>query len=126
MRTRWQRWASSLPVIVALLLATTTVAGTVQTGPTAGLGQVPLAGQVFAAAQLAAGQRPDVPVVKRGGSWTVAPDLQALAWASARAGTAPTGWWHRRQGVDGHRAQPRHETYQGRGPPGRRAPHVPS
>ena len=126
MRMRWRRWASSLPVIVALLFATTTVAGTAEPGPGAGPGHVPIAGPMFASAHQAVGQRPDVPVVKRGGSWTVASGLQILASASTRACIVPTGWWLRRQGVDGHRAQRRQETYQGRGPPGRRAAHVPS
>lgn len=129
MRTpRWRRWASSLPVIVALLFATTTVAATAEpTASATGAGHVPMVVQaVSASAPQPAGQRPDIPVVQRGGSWASAVDLGALAWVSARAGTVPAGWWHRRQDVDRHRAQARRENHQDRGPPGRRAPHVPS
>jgi hypothetical protein len=115
----WRRWAS-LPVVVALLFATSAVAATVELGAAPGPGNVPIAVQVVGAAQQASGQRPDVRVDARGGPGTVAPELAALAWLSARAG-ARTGWWHRPQDGDGRRAQGQRETYQGRGPPGQRA-----
>lgn len=119
---RWRRWASSLPVIVALLFATTTVASTVEADAARGSGHVLLAVQaVNASTQQAAGQRPDVPIVKRAGSWTVTPDPGALAWAPERAGTRSAGWRCRLQDAGEHGAQARRGTYQGRGPPGRRA-----
>jgi hypothetical protein len=127
MRTaRWRRWATSVPVIVALLFATTTtVAGAVGMESAPGSGHVPVAVQVVgASAQQAAGQRPDIPIIKRAGSWSVAHDLGALGWVSARSGTGSAGFWHRRHDIVGHRAQTQRETYQGRGPPGRRAAHV--
>ncbi|HEX8343268.1 MAG TPA: hypothetical protein VF657_00810 [Actinoplanes sp.] len=127
MRTaRRRRWATSVPVIVALLFATTTtVAGTVGMESAPGSGHVPVTAQIVgASAQQAAGQRPDVPIIKRAGSWSVAHDLGALGWVSARSVPGPAGFWHRRHDLAGQRAQTRHETYQGRGPPGRRASHV--
>jgi hypothetical protein len=65
---------------------------------------------VSASAQQALGQRPDVRVDAGSGLRTAAPLLQALAWLPARADTGIAAWWHRRQDVDGHRAQARRET----------------
>ena len=123
---RWRRWAN-LSAVVALLFATSVVAATAEVGPATGSGHAPLAVQVVSASgQHAAGQRPDVRVDASGRPGTVAPDLGALAWLPARAGAGLAAWWHRRQDVDGHRAQARHEGHQGRGPPGRRAVDAPS
>jgi hypothetical protein len=127
MRTaRWRRWLSSVPVIVALLFATTTLASTVTADADPPATSAHLLAVQFRAdsAQLAAGQRPDIPIVKRAGSWSPVAGAGALAWLPARAGAVPIGWWHRRQDVTGRRAEARHETYRGRGPPGRRTPHA--
>ena len=115
----WRRWAS-LPLVVALFFATSVAAPAV---PAADVAHAPLAVQVVGApATHATGQRPDVRVDARGGPGSIAPHLAALAWLSARAGVRTTTWWHLRQDSDGHRAQARGTAYQGRGPPGRRAP----
>ncbi len=115
---RWRRWAS-LPAVVALFFATSVVAATVHATEAV---HAPLAIQVVGApAQHAADPRPDVRVDARGGPGSVAPELAALAWLSARVGTRPTPWWYLRHDGDGHRARARGEAYQGRGPPGRRA-----
>ena len=117
----WRRWAG-LPVVVALFFATSVVAAAPQAVAAAEPGQVPPAVQVVgASAPHTTGQRPDIRVDARGGPGSIAPDLAAFAWLSARAGTRTTAWWHLRQDGDGHRAQARGEGYQGRGPPGRRA-----
>jgi hypothetical protein len=117
-RTVWRRWAS-LPAVVALFFATSVVAATVH--PTEA-GHAPLAIQIVGApAQQATGQRPDVRMDARGGPGSVAPELAALAWLSARAGTRATAWWHLRRDSAGQHAQAPGEAYQGRGPPGRRA-----
>jgi hypothetical protein len=122
----WRRWAS-LPVLLALLFATTAVAASSETAAASGPGRVPPAIQaVTASAQQTLGQRPDVRVDAGSGLGTAAPLLQVLGWLPARAGAGIAAWWHRRQDVDGHRAQARRETYQGRGPPGRRAVDAPS
>ncbi|RSM48446.1 hypothetical protein DMB66_46615 [Actinoplanes sp. ATCC 53533] len=119
---RWRRWAH-LSAVVALLFATSVVAATSEVGP----GHAPLAIQVVGASgQHAAGQRPDVRVDAGGRPGAVAPDLGAIGWLPARAGAGLAAWWHQRQDVDGHQAQARHEAYQGRGPPGRRAVDAPS
>ncbi len=121
---RWRRWAR-LPAVVALLFATSVVAATVE--PAAGPGHAPMAVPVVSAAgQSAAGQRPDIRIEARGGPATVAPDLGALAWLPARAGAEIAAWWRRHQDADGWLPQTRRTTYQGRGPPGRRAADVPS
>ena len=117
----WRRWAS-LPVVVALLFATSMAAPAARPGPAAGPGQVPMAVQAVSTAwHQAAGHRPDAGADARGRAGSVAPDPGALAWLPARAGTGSAAWWHRQQDADGHRAQARRETYQGRGPPGQRA-----
>jgi hypothetical protein len=120
-RAWWRRWAS-LPAVVALLFATSVVAAAVGPGQAFGLGHAPMAVQVVTAAgQPAAGRNPDVRLDTGGRSFTVAPDVGAVAWLAARAGSGLATWWHRRQDTGGHRAQAVRETYQGRGPPGRRA-----
>jgi hypothetical protein len=120
LRRAWLRRWASLSVVVALLFATSAVAAAVEVGAAVGPGNVPIAVQVVGAAQQASGQRPDVRVDARGGPGTVAPELAALAWLAARAGTS-TVWWHRPRDGQGRRAQAQRETYQGRGPPGQRA-----
>jgi hypothetical protein len=118
-RTAWVRRWASLPAVVALFFATSVVAATAHPTEAA---HAPLAIQVVGApAQQATGQRPDIRVDARGGPGSVAPELAALAWLSARAGTRTVTWWHLRQDGAGHHAQARGEAYQGRGPPGRRA-----
>jgi hypothetical protein len=122
----WRRWAS-LPVLVALLFATTAVAAGAETPTASGPGRVPMALQaVSASAQQAIGHGPDARFAVRDAAGIAAPLLGAVAWLPARAGTGIAAWWQQRQDVDGHRAQARRETYQGRGPPGRRAVDAPS
>lgn len=117
----WRRWAG-LPVVVALFFATSVVAATPQTAQVSGPVQAPSVLQVvIVSAPQAMGQRPDLRVVAHGGQGRVAADLTAFAWLSERAGARTIAWWHLRRDSDGHRAQAGRETYQGRGPPGRRA-----
>lgn len=114
---RGRRWVASLPVLVALLFATTTLATTFDGDATGGSAPVALH-VAHASVQQASGPRPDVPVVvKRGGSWAAAPDVGLVAWAAARASTVPTLWWVRRSTATGRHGDPQRDTYQGRGPP---------
>jgi hypothetical protein len=114
----WRRWAG-LPLAVALFFATSVVAGPPQTS---GLVPAPSALQLaIVSAPQATGQRPDLRIVDQSGHDRTAQDPTAFAWLSARAGTRTVAWWHLRCDTDGHRAQTAQETYQGRGPPGRRA-----
>jgi hypothetical protein len=117
----WRRWAG-LPVVVALFFATSVVAAPPQTAQASGPVQAPSVLQVvIVSAPQAMGQRPDLRIVDHGGHGRTAPDLTAFAWLSERAGTRTIAWWHLRRDSDGHRAQAGRETYQVRGPPGRRA-----
>jgi hypothetical protein len=118
---RWHRWAG-LPVVVALLFATSVVGATPRTARASGPVRAPSVLQVVVASTpQATGQRPDLRFVAHGGAGRVTADLTVFAWLSQRAGTRTIAWWHRRRDSDEHRAQAGREAYQGRGPPGRRA-----
>jgi hypothetical protein len=117
----WRRWVG-LPAVVALLFAISVVAAPPQTGQVSGPVQAPSVLQVvIVSAPQAMGQRPDLRIVDHGGDGRTAPDLTAFAWLSERAGARTIAWWQRRQDSDGRRAQAGRESYQVRGPPGRRA-----
>jgi hypothetical protein len=118
----WRRWVG-LPLVVALFYATSVVAAPPQvSGPV----PAPTALQVaIVSAPQAMGQRPDLRIVDQSGHDRTATDPTAFAWLrSERAGARTVAWWHLRCDTTGHRAQTSQETYQGRGPPGRRAADV--
>lgn len=114
----WRRWVG-LPVVVALFFATSVVAAPPQvSGPV----PAPSALQVvIGTASQAMGQRPDLRIVDQSGHDRTAPDPTGFAWLPVRAGARPVAWCHLRCDTAGHRARTGQETYQGRGPPGRRA-----
>ena len=123
----WRRRWASLPVVVALLFATSVAGAGVRAGSATVPLTLPAAVQgVTAPAQPTAGHRPEFLTGARGGPGAPAPDPAAAGWLPARTGTAFASWWLRRPDADRHRAHARLETYQSRGPPGRRAADVPS
>ena len=103
-----------LPIVVLLWLATATVAAAAGTGP----GHLPR----FVPAVSAPVQQAALADPRRGGPDTGTAGFDALAVLSERAAVAPARGWLRPGAGAGRRAQERHETYQERGPPGRRAP----